>query len=62
MGFLGCIVVVVLLLLVACLFDGDGQRAYEEYRRAEFRNEYLWERKHYSDQRFEDVMIGIKHL
>ncbi len=61
MGILGCIVVVVLLLLLVCLFGGDNGMSYEEYRRIEYRNEYLWERKHYNDQRIEDIMIGIKH-
>lgn len=38
----GVVIGVLVLVGLGCL-SGDNDRSYEEYRRAEYRNEYLWE-------------------
>lgn len=38
----GAVVIVLALIALGCC-TGDDNRSYEEYRRAEYRNEYLWE-------------------
>ena len=43
MGILVGVAAGVLVLVLLCFLSGDGGRSYEEYRRAEYRNEYLWE-------------------
>ena len=52
----GAVMVVLVLIGLSCLVGDDG-RSYEEYRRAEFRNEYLWEsRQRRDDNCFLDAM------
>ncbi len=52
----GIVVGILVLAGFSCLMGDDG-RSYEEYRRAEYRNEYLWEsRQRRDDNYFLDVM------
>ena len=49
MDILVGVVMIVLALLVLCHLAGDDGRRYEEYRRAEYHNEYLWETRERRD-------------
>ncbi|MBR3320082.1 hypothetical protein IKG20_02150 [Candidatus Saccharibacteria bacterium] len=62
MEILACLVVIVLALAGIGLLSGDGGRAYDDYRRAEYRNEYLWETRQRSSVEYCDrALIGVRH-
>ena len=46
------VVVAVAVLFGLSRLVGDDGRSYEEYRRAEYRNEYLWEQKQRRDDNY----------
>ena len=53
----GAVVAVLALIGLGHLFGDDDGRSYEEFRRAEYRNEYLWESKQRrNDNCFLDTM------
>lgn len=61
MGFIvGLIVVIVVLALIGGVSRG-GDMSYEQYRRTEYRNEYMWERKQSIEQRLYNEMIQFRH-
>ena len=48
MGILVGIIILVAIVSLFCSFSGDDSaRQIEEWRRAEYPNEYFWERKKY---------------
>ena len=50
------VVVGILVLVGLGYLTGDNGRSYEEYRRADYRNEYLWEsRQRRNDNYYLDV-------
>lgn len=54
------LVVGVLVLAAVGHLSGDGGRSYEEYRRTEYRNEYLWETRQRNSNNY-DRFAEFRH-
>lgn len=61
MEILLLLVVGALVLTVLSRLSGDGGRSYDEYRRMEYRNEYLWETRQHNTSRLYDQIVELRH-
>lgn len=56
----GLVALIVIMALIGEA-SGGGDMSYEQYRRTEYRNEYMWERKQTIEQRLYNEMIQFRH-
>lgn len=58
---LGLAALIMVCALIGGILSGHSDMTYEDYRRAEYRNEYMWEKKQSIEKKAFDEMIQYRH-